>query len=159
MKAVFEEDQRARQPTPGKDARQLDWEKTNRMDRDRRVEVLGYLLRGKLNSGEDLYRAAMVFQHGECAEHYKLASDLARKVAGLGYEPAKWLCAAALDRYLMTLGQPQKFGTQFRADGPGGKWYLYPVDPATTNEERRRYNVPTLAELRKQAEQMNAKSH
>jgi hypothetical protein len=54
----------------------------------------------------------------------------------------------------MTLGKPQRYGTQFKRD-PGGPWYLYPVDPAVTDEERARWNVPPLAELKKRAEALN----
>ena len=52
----------------------------------------------------------------------------------LGYEPARWLAAAAYDRWLSDAGLPQKFGTQYRSEG--GRWILLPVDSSTTDEER-----------------------
>jgi hypothetical protein len=49
-------------------------------------------------------------------------------------------------------GLPQKYGTQYRS--VGGRWVLYPVDPATSDEERARWDVPPLAEALRRAEEM-----
>jgi hypothetical protein len=61
-----------------------------------------------------------------------------------GYSDALWIYAATLDRYLMSLGEPQKFGTQYTQ--MDGEFKQYPVDPATTDAERARYNVPPLSD-------------
>ena len=53
----------------------------------------------------------------------------------------------------MRLGKPQRFGTQYRLDA--GKWVLYAVDPAVTDEERQRWGVPPLAQARRRADEMN----
>jgi len=53
--------------------------------------------------------------------------------------PARWLAAAAYDRWLMTGGLPQKYGTQFRF--ANGRWGLHEVDPTTSDEERARWDV------------------
>ncbi len=134
-------------------------------DRKRQAEISRYLQDGEINSADDLYHAAMIFQHGNCVEHYRLANQLAERAVSKGSNEAKWLYAATLDRYLMKQGKPQKFGTQFVKVGPGGivggegTWQLYPVDPATTDEERARYNVPPLATQQAKAEKMNAGAH
>jgi hypothetical protein len=105
---------------------------------------------------DDYYHAAMILQHGRTAEDFDLAHQLSLKASEL--EPtdraARWLAAATKDRYLMTLGKPQLYGTQFKRD-PGGPWYLYPVDPSITDEERAKWNVPPLAEAKKRAEALN----
>lgn len=52
-----------------------------------------------------------------------------------------------MDRYLlMKSGEPQRYGTQlvFR----DGRSVLHEVDPAVTDEERARWNVPPLAQAR-----------
>lgn len=132
-------------------------------DRKRQAEISSYLEKGEINSADDLYHAAMIFQHGNCVEHYRLANQLAERAVSKGSNDAKWLYAATLDRYLMNQGKPQKFGTQFVKVGPGGmvgavgKWQLYPVDPATSDEERARYNVPALATQKEKAERLNTK--
>ena len=51
----------------------------------------------------------------------------------MGYQPARWLAAAALDRWLMIAGLPQKYGTQFRQVGTS--YELWMVDPTTTDDE------------------------
>ena len=134
-------------------------------DRKRQAEISAYLQDGKINSADDLYHAAMIFQHGNCVEHYRLANQLAERAVSKGSKEAKWLYAATLDRYLMKQGKPQKFGTQFVKVGPGGvvggvgTWQLYPVDPTTTDEERAQYDVPPLATQKAKAEKLNAEPH
>lgn len=73
-----------------------------------------------------------------------------------GYEGARWIYAASLDRYFRSIGEPQKFGTQFIV--VNGQWELQPYDPVTTDEERKKYNVPPLAQQLKYAEDMNSKN-
>ena len=51
--------------------------------------------------------------------------------------------------------KPQKYGTQFQKQGD--VWVLWEVDPATTDEERAKWDVPPLAEAKARAVQMNAK--
>jgi hypothetical protein len=58
-------------------------------------------------------RAAFIFQHGQKPDDYLYAHVLATTALGKGFEPAKWLSAATLDRYLRSVKQPQIFGTQF----------------------------------------------
>ena len=45
----------------------------------------------------------------------------------------------------MSIGQPQKFGTQYTM--VNGEYQLYPVDPTTTDAEREKYNVPSLSDI------------
>src|SRR5262249_23106860 len=66
-----------------------------------------------------------------------------------GEENAKWLAAATEDRFLMNIGRPQRFATQYRSDGPNAEFKLYTVGPGVTDELRRALNVPTLARLRR----------
>ena len=98
----------------------------------------------------------MVFQHGRSTEDIQRAHDLALKAVEI--DPtnvtAKWLAAAAKDRYLMRLGKPQLYGTQFRT--VDDKWEVYQVDPSVTDEERHKWNVPPIAEAHRRADEMNA---
>jgi hypothetical protein len=100
----------------------------------------------------------MIFQHGDSRRGLPLANKLARKSVELKNPLAKWLVAATEDRQLMALGKPQRYGTQYTTDDKG-RTVLYEVDPKTTDEERARWNVPSLAEARSRAEQMNARRH
>jgi len=139
LKELFAADQAARQ------ADSIDWERLSEEDRQRRVEVLGYLTHGRLIAPESLYYAAFIFQHGNCPDHYQLAHQLAERALDGGFDQARWIFAATLDRYLLSIGQPQKYGTQFLVQ-EDGQWVLQPYDPSTTDEERARYNVPRLGE-------------
>ncbi len=121
------------------------WAEIADQDRKNRVEVLTFLVTGKLFVDTDYMTAAFVFQHGNCPDHYKLANILAEKAMNMGNVLARWLYAATMDRYLLSVSKPQKYGTQY-AVGLDGKWHLAPVDPATTDTERTKFNVPTLEE-------------
>lgn len=115
-----------------------------RDDSLRRVEIYGMLTAKAIHIGTDFERAALILQHGDDTADYRTAHDLALEAIVLGDTNAKWLAAATLDRYLMRLGKPQKYGTQFRTSAMTGAMELYPVDPSTTDEERARWHVPAL---------------
>lgn len=149
--ALFEQDQRDRLQHLGPITVPLvplmrfrDWR------RRRRVQEL--IAAGALSAPEDFYHAAMILQHGTRLADYWQAHELAKRAADLGYRPARWLVAAALDRWLMRQGKPQKYGTQYTTVGKwwqgwriGRKYRLWDVDPATTDEERQEWGVPPLA--------------
>jgi tetratricopeptide (TPR) repeat protein len=112
----------------------------------------------EVKTADDFYHAAMVLQHGRDPEDYKLAHELSLKAAELDPEhsSARWLAAAAKDRYLQNIGKPQIYGTQFRK--VDGTWTLDPIDEtAVTDEERAKWGVPPLAKAKERAEAMNAR--
>lgn len=81
----------------------------------------------------------MIFQHGDTLDDYWMAHTLAKRSAEMGHNPGRWLAAAALDRWLLNQGKPQKYGTQFYSDGKS--WRLLKLDPDTTDAERAEWNV------------------
>jgi TPR repeat protein len=103
-------------------------------------------------SARDLYHAAWLFNHGDEAADARRAHDLAREAAERGHRPARWLAAAAYDRWCMYEGRPQKFGTQIVPDGV--RYRLWDVEPSTTDAERAAWNVPTLAEQLRRADEL-----
>ena len=120
----------------------FDSEKVREKDTLRRIEVLELIQNGEVHSGRNLVYAAFIFQHGDCPEHYLFANRLAQIAMDAGNTDAKWIFAASFDRYLKSIGEPQKYGTQYA--WIEGEYRLYPVDPTTTDEERAKYNVPAL---------------
>lgn len=116
------------------------WER----DTARRKRVEELIAAGTLQAPIDYYHAAMVFQHGGTPEYSWQAHELAKQAVEMGYEQARWLTAAAYDRWLMQQGKPQKYGTQYIPHGTC--WKLWPTDPTTTDAERAEWNVPTLEE-------------
>lgn len=91
----------------------------------------------------DLYHAAWLFQHGDDADDVRRAHELALKSADAGYDPARWLAAASFDRWCMYQGRPQKYGTQIVPDGVGFR--VWDFDERISDEERARWNVPSIA--------------
>jgi hypothetical protein len=151
LKSLYEQDQ----------ADRLEWQKQTQeyrsqmrqRDRIRRQRVEELIASEALQVAEDYFHAAIIFQHGETLEHYWQAHELAKKGAELGHRASRWLTAAAYDRWLMRQGKPQAYGTQYILKE--GKWVLYEVDPATTDAQRAEWNVPSLAEALRRAEEMN----
>jgi hypothetical protein len=99
MREIYEEDQKNRNDEAG--------------DAKRREQVRQLISEGKVQSGEDYYYAAFIFQHGQKPSDYLYAHVLAVTAVNKGSHNAMWLSAATLDRYLHSIRQPQVFGTQF----------------------------------------------
>ncbi len=88
-------------------------------DSTRREQVRRLIGDGKVQSGEDYYYAAFIFQHGQTPSDYLYAHVLAVTAVSKGFNSGIWLSAATLDRYLQSIKQPQIFGTQFGSVGDG----------------------------------------
>jgi len=89
-------------------------------ERDRiRLQRVKTLYRaGQITEPADQYNAALVYQHGSCADEFQVAYELATAAASHGIPPAGQLSMAPLthatyDRWQLALGKPQVYGTQF----------------------------------------------
>ena len=107
MTAIFEADQADRSGPA------IDWSVVGPRDRARATRTKALLDSGALESADDYYHAAFVFQHGAEPNDYLLAHTLAMIAVARGRPDANWIAAATLDRYLQRIGQKQIFGTQF----------------------------------------------
>jgi hypothetical protein len=133
LRKIFLDDQRDRgnDPFPEFDAQGKEVPKktrpiladevTARHDDERRARVHELLHAGKIQSGQDFWFAAMVFQHGRDPEDYLLAHILASAAVAKGNRNGLWLAAASLDRYLLSVGKKQIYGTQFNLE-KGTTW-------------------------------------
>ncbi|MGV3602717.1 MAG: hypothetical protein ACO1N1_16000 [Dyadobacter fermentans] len=147
---MYEADQSARK------AANIDWNQLNKDDALRRTRVDELLDSGKVVTGKDFYRSAMIFQHGMDTVASAKAIKLMKKAIALDPNTNKWLLAAAIDRHLMRKGEPQIYGTQYVRMGANAKFERYRIDSTkVTDEERKAYNVETLAEQRIKERQMN----
>lgn len=128
-------------------------------DAERLHRVKEILQAGGAKVADDYFSAALVAQHGEGPDDYRLARTLALKAAELdpGNRLARWLAAAATDRELVNLGKPQRYGTQTQA-GRDEIFHMPAVDPAVTDAERAQWNVPPLGELQRRMAAMNARN-
>jgi hypothetical protein len=152
---AFEDDQAERAALPPQPP--WDFTKIARHDAARRHLVEVMLARGLVRSADDYYHAAMILQHGLDAGAYIDARRFARRAVELRpwFAEARWLYAAATDRYLQCMGKPQIFGTQYRQTA--GQWTLEPFDPkAVSDAERMRWRVPSLLERMEFIDGLNA---
>lgn len=150
LNGIFVADQDDRKESP------IDWSVVGRRDRGRRERVAELIAAGEVRCPVDLYRAALVYQHGYSPRHYLLAHALATAAAFQGHEAALKLSASTLDRYLGSVGQPQVFGTQLRKMPGDAEFNPEPFDREMLPDfVRALYNVPNLADLEVRLERMN----
>lgn len=119
---------------------------------ERRRETLARVDQGKLRQPEDYFHAAALLADSDRPDEVARARSLAHRALVLDPDllAARPLFAQALDREQVLAGNPQKFGTQVVLEG--GRWELYPLDPAVTDADRAAWGVPPLAELRARRE-------
>ena len=146
LKSLFDEDQADRKNNPNPTPDKLK-EITSR-DFRRRQQTKKLIDEGLLKVPLDYYHAAYIFQHGQTAHDYLKAHEFAKIALDLGYDGAKYIFAATLDRYLINTGKPQKYGTQYIPQN--GKTILAPIDPSTTDEERSYYGIKPLIKIPKE---------
>lgn len=151
MTSIYEVDQNARKGP------KIDVLAMVEGDRLRRAQTQALIDTGKLNSADDYYHAAFVFQHGDLAEDCLKAHALAVVAAAKGKSEAAWIAAATLDRYLQRIGQPQIYGTQFlRNDGEAWTQEPYRKD-LLSDAIRQASGVQTIAKQHAQLEEMTHK--
>jgi hypothetical protein len=120
--------------------------------KQRRERVVTLYAAGTIQSPEDHYHAALVMLYGDEMRHFDLARRLAEESARRGESRAWSVVAAAWDRWLLSRGQAQRFGTQFVREH--GRWSLGEVNEAITDAERALYGVPPLWVQRQHLEQI-----
>lgn len=123
-------------------------------DELRRQRVLDLVRGDQLKAPADRYHAAMVLQHGGDPDDYLLAHVLAAAAAFDGHHEARWLAAAALDRYLHAIDRAQWFDTQYR-QGAGKPWTMEPRADRLPDGLRQVYGVPPAAVAAEQLRKMN----
>ena len=158
---MFNEDQSDR--APAANGKPLNWILVSQRDRARRERALALYRSGALKTGEDLYHVAMILQHGSAPEDFLLAHELCVTAvfsvgsdAAAWIKDAKWLAAASEDRFLGSIGRKQRFGTQFRSDDV--EFALEPVEDGISDEIRKHWAVPTLAEAKNKEAEMTRES-
>jgi hypothetical protein len=131
-------------------------EELKQRDAMRRHVVTEMISRGEVNTPNDLYNAAVIFQHGSEPRDFLTAHRLASMGAINGHRLCRWMMAASLDRFLMAVGIAQVYGTQFEHNPEDNKYQLrLPIDDGNIlNWEKKFFNVPSvmdrLAQLNKQ---------
>lgn len=117
-------------------------------DQERRRELVAMIGQGAVNTSNDLFHAAVLFLHGSEPKEFLSAHRLATIAAINGHRPSRWLAAATLDRFLMSIGLPQTYGTQFEHSDEDNTYQLrLPIDDTTVlHFEKRFFGVPPVVE-------------
>jgi hypothetical protein len=117
-------------------------------DQERRRELVSMIGQGTVNTSNDMYHAAVLFLHGSEPKEFLSAHRLATMAAINGHKPSRWLTAASLDRFLMSMGLPQTYGTQFEHSEDNNLYQLrLPIDDTTVlHFEKRFFGVPPVVE-------------
>jgi hypothetical protein len=153
MRAMFEADQGARLGTA-----KIDWTVLGKEDAARKARTRMLLDRGALNTADDYYQAAFIFQHGDSPEDFLMAHALAVAATAKGHPKGAWIAAASLDRYLQNIGQKQIYGTQYRTP-EGGATTQDPYDRALVPDAlRQALGVPDQADQEKRRAGMEARN-
>lgn len=152
LKELFDKDQTDREKVlESKDA----VNKLKERDSDRRNRLSVMMELGEVRTKNDLYHSAVIFQHGSDPADFLSAHRFATLAAILGHRTARWLLAASLDRYLMSIAQGQIYGTQFEFNGAERRYQLkLPVqDPLLLSFEKEMLGIPPVND---RADQLNA---
>jgi hypothetical protein len=149
---LHDEDQADRAPAT------IDWKVVGPRDRARLKRVKELFAANDLRTANDYYHSAMILQHGDEPEDFLLAHEfcVVAIVVGKNDRETRWLAASAEDRFLMNIGRPQRFGTQFTSEG-SGPMRLYAVGEGPTDELRARMGVHTLAEAKAHEAELSRK--
>jgi hypothetical protein len=143
LKKMFDEDQNARK------VEKIDWTKVSKDDERRRARVEEMIAQGLVKTSKDYFYTAMFYQHGNDSVCFKKAWEYSKKAVSLdpNNKSALWLTVASYDRYLLCIGKPQIYGTQFLT--LNNKLYLRTFDSTkVTDKERTYYGTRTIKEIR-----------
>lgn len=111
--------------------------------RRRRVgEIMG---EGCLKTAADFAAAALIYQHGDVPEHYFQSFVWANRAVQLGDQTQAHLAAAAIDRYLVSIGKKQLFASQGGAGlKPGACFCLQQTERSFPDARRKSYSGHSL---------------
>jgi len=123
------------------------------IEKQARKEVSQMLNQKKLRTPDDFYRAAWFFHHGNTIRSHALAVTLAAVSYHLGEPWGKSFYATAIDRFLISVGHCQYFGTQL--DKEQGKWVIAPCNKKVTDQERKEYLGESLEGIKRGIEKLN----
>jgi len=141
LEKLYLEDKKDRKLECDKDFNSTEVDKR---DGNRLRQVYKLIKSSKIDVSEiwNCHYLALLLQHGNSSDDFKLAHKYAKKAVNMGSNVTKWLYAATLDRYLLSIGEKQKFGTQFDLSGDEPK--LAPYDDSITDLERADYGVAPI---------------
>jgi len=143
LKRILESDQADRDwlknLTPGERPAQKLLDSMNRNDLRRRMRVGEIFGEGCLKSAADYNSAFFVYQHGNTSGHYFQAFIWAKESLNLGNPNVKGEVAMAVDRYLVSTGRQQLFGTQASQTKASTCFCIEPIEASFPETMRTEY--------------------
>jgi hypothetical protein len=130
----------------------IDRNKMKKQDLAHRKRVGEIFGEGCLKSAADYLAAALIYQHGDVPDHYYQTYIWATRTIKLGIneaevKSAKAMAALAIDRYLVSFGNKQLFGSQFyMAQLKDQCWCIEQVEPSFPDALRKEYLGQSLLE-------------
>ena len=130
-------------------------------DKTRRKRVGEIFGEGCFKTAQDYASAALIYQHGDVPDHYYQAFIWANQAVRLGDVTQKHLAALAIDRYLVSIGKKQLFGSQasYGLAVPNKCYCIEPVENTFPDAIRLDYLGKTLSEQYSWIELLNQKQH
>lgn len=118
--------------------------KENDLNRRKRVgEIFG---EGCITTDKDYLAAFLIYQHGDIPDHYFQAFIFAHRAAELQQKTGSPSAAAAIDRYLISIGHKQLYGTQYFSDSLAGCLCMESIEESFPDTLRRSHTHHTLQE-------------
>lgn len=130
----------------------IDRNKMQKQDLAHRKRVVEIFAEGCLKSAADYLAAALIYQHGDVPDHYYQTYIWVTRAIKLGIngaevKSAKSMAALAIDRYLVSLGNKQLFGSQFSMAQPKDQcWCIDQVESSFPDTLRKEYLGQSLLE-------------
>jgi hypothetical protein len=138
----------------------ITWQQIIKRESHRRKRVDKLLDSNKIKTANDYMNAAMIFKRGNDSISYLKTISLMKKAIKLDNTVNKFLLAEITDRYLLSIGDSQIYGTQFYKEAYNKPWVLAKIDTTKiTDKERVQFGVETLEQLRDKLKHMNGENH
>jgi len=151
LQEIVKADQEARKDWEKLSPKQL--QRAASSDDARRQRVAQIFGEGCFKTPLDFAAAALVFQHGDTPDHFFQAFIWAKRAVELGDPRHKDLMAIAVDRYLVSTGRKQLFGSQ--ANRPDDRSCFCVSSVEMSFPEERRAEHATLEKTLDQVDDLN----
>lgn len=114
----------------------------NDLVRRKRVgEIFG---EGCFQDAKDYMAAALIYQHGDMPDHYFQAYIWSKRAVELGDLNGQQFSSLAIDRYLISIGKKQLFGTQYMKSPASDCYCMQPIEKSFPDKFRKEYSSRSL---------------
>lgn len=142
LKELADADQKARDNWQHMTEKEImEMRHTDLIRRKRVGEIFG---EGCFKTQADYMSAALIYQHGNTPDHYYQAYIWSKRASELGDVYGKYFSALAIDRYLISIGKKQLFGSQYQKLPPNHCFCMQPVEQSFPDDFRKEYSDRSL---------------